>query len=416
MSPFDLYKAPLSGTHLIEASAGTGKTYAIESLFVRLVLEKKILPSQILVVTFTQSATEELKERIYRKLVSARRAFAGQTTHDAFIKRFCTDFPDPERGRCLIQEALGEFDRAAIFTIHGFCQRILFENAFETGKLFDTELIEDQSRIIGQIARDFWRTHLYFQPPEIIGYVLNRIKGPQALTGLLKSSADEQVRVLPPLTRKPEVKSLDAFREAAMAVKLNWPKDREAVKSALFDTALSGTVFGGTKPGRGAGGLSQRQIRVAKLMAAMDAFCGMDLSVPPVFKDFVKFTNSRLARATRKGRVTPEHAFFDCCDRLASAESALMVELEHYLDWFKGKAFDHCRAELPERKKKLNVQYFDDLLIQVKQALDRPGGEVLIESVRRRYLAALVDEFQDTDRVQYDSFAQFFAERRPRCS
>ena len=411
MKPFDLFRAPLSGTQLIEASAGTGKTYAIESLFVRLALEKELLPSQILVVTFTQSATNELKERIYRKLVAVRRAFSGRPQNDDFIARYCSEFAEPGRGMRLVQQAISEFDRAAIFTIHGLCQRILYDNAFETGKLFDTELIEDQSPFTRKIARDFWRNHLYHQSPEVIAFVMNRISGPDALAGLLKVGADELVRVLPDISHMPEMNSLEEFQKAARVVKSRWAGDRDAVNEAFFALSLSGTVFGGVKPGKG-GGLSQRQIRVTNLLASMDLFCSTAPTVPPLFKDFAKFTTSGLIRATRKNQVTPEHAFFECCEQLSSAASALAGELESYLSWFKAHAFEDLRTELPQRKKKLNVQYFDDLLIRVKRALESPGGEALADSVRRRYRAAMVDEFQDTDRVQYDIFARFFAKRQ----
>ena len=77
MKPFDLLNAPLAGSNLIEASAGTGKTYNIEGLFIRLVLEMQLPVDQILVLTFTNAATEELKIRIRNKLVQARDAFTA---------------------------------------------------------------------------------------------------------------------------------------------------------------------------------------------------------------------------------------------------------------------------------------------------------------------------------------------------
>lgn len=411
MKPFDLLKAPLAGSHLIEASAGTGKTYAIEGLFLRLVLEKQLVPDSILVVTFTQSATDELKERIYRKLVAMRRVLAGQRSDDKFVTALSETYPEPERGLRLVQEAISEFDRVAIFTIHGFCQRVLYENAVATGKLFDTELIEDQSPLLRLIARDFWRTRLYSAEPEVIAYVLRRLAGPESLLGLMQTSSDDRVRVLPQFDHQPTISTLGALRQAALAVKRRWSKDRAKVQSIFFDPALSGTVFGGIKPKPKAGETSPRALKVAKLVSAMDALTLSEWVVPPLFKDFSKFTSDGIARATRKGQPAPEHEFFHRCDDLAAAASALTLELDAYLAWLKHSALKTSRVELPKRKNALNVQYFDDLLLQVKQALDSPGGGKLVDTVSRRYQAALVDEFQDTDRIQYDIFSQFFSGR-----
>ncbi|MBW2738759.1 MAG: UvrD-helicase domain-containing protein, partial [Deltaproteobacteria bacterium] len=141
MNNFDLINTSLSGINLIEASAGTGKTYAITGLFLRLILEKGLLVDQILVVTFTKAATAELKEKIRNILLQAKEAFQTGSSDDSFIDHIVKKADDPAFCIQLIENALVDFDKASIFTIHGFCQRILQENAFETGSLFDTELL-----------------------------------------------------------------------------------------------------------------------------------------------------------------------------------------------------------------------------------------------------------------------------------
>ena len=126
MQAFDLLKAPLIGNNLIEASAGTGKTYNIEGLFIRLVVEMELQIDQILVLTFTNAATEELKDRIRNKLVQARDAFAARSSVDPLIASLVNTYPDLKAAGKRLQEALIDFDQAAIYTIHGFCQRIGF--------------------------------------------------------------------------------------------------------------------------------------------------------------------------------------------------------------------------------------------------------------------------------------------------
>jgi len=85
LNKFDLQNVPLSGINLIEASAGTGKTYAITGLFLRLILENEMLVDQILVVTFTNAATSELKEKIRNILLQAKEAFINGSSKDSFI-------------------------------------------------------------------------------------------------------------------------------------------------------------------------------------------------------------------------------------------------------------------------------------------------------------------------------------------
>ena len=130
---FDLLNSALEGTNLVEASAGTGKTYTITGLFLRLVLEKHLSVSQILVVTFTEAATGELKDRIRGQLREAMRAFSEGGSQDPFLKGLTKKMNDAGKALTRLREALREFDQASIFTIHGFCRRMLQENAFESG-------------------------------------------------------------------------------------------------------------------------------------------------------------------------------------------------------------------------------------------------------------------------------------------
>jgi exodeoxyribonuclease V beta subunit len=139
MKPLDLTNTPLEGINLIEASAGTGKTYTIEGLFLRLILEKQLRVDQILVVTFTKAATEELRDRIRAKLLQAEKTFTAGTSEDNLLADLLMRQKDHAAAVDLIHHALVEFDQAPIFTIHGFCARILYEHAFETANLYGNQ-------------------------------------------------------------------------------------------------------------------------------------------------------------------------------------------------------------------------------------------------------------------------------------
>ena len=165
MKLFDIVNTPLSGINLIEASAGTGKTYAIEGLYVRLIVEKTMPVDRILVVTFTRAAAGELKERIRKKLLSAKDAFIRNGCDDPVINALVTGLNNKAQAKENIQNALINFDEAAIFTIHGFCQKLLNENSFETNSPFASEIISDQIDLFKEIAEDFWRLNFYSAPP-----------------------------------------------------------------------------------------------------------------------------------------------------------------------------------------------------------------------------------------------------------
>ncbi|RTZ63457.1 MAG: exodeoxyribonuclease V subunit beta, partial [Aquificaceae bacterium] len=134
---------PLKDINLIEASAGTGKTYTISLLYLRFVLESEpaLSVDQILVVTYTTAATKELKDRIRLRLSDALMAFINEDTVGEYAD-FCENY---ERIESILRlsRALLNFDEAAIFTIHSFCQRALKDTAFDAGLAFETELLDN---------------------------------------------------------------------------------------------------------------------------------------------------------------------------------------------------------------------------------------------------------------------------------
>jgi len=175
MKGFDPVEIPLSGINLVEASAGTGKTYAIASLYVRLLIETRLETKDILVVTFTNAATDELKNRIRQRIKDALDVFLSGNTDDPFLKRLYQSIEDKQTARKLLLNAIRCFDEAAIFTIHGFCLRILRDHAFESCSLFDTDFIEDNSKFLQEIVNDFWRNHAYSASPIFLNYMSSKI-------------------------------------------------------------------------------------------------------------------------------------------------------------------------------------------------------------------------------------------------
>jgi exodeoxyribonuclease V beta subunit len=408
MKPFDLLTAPLVGSNLIEASAGTGKTYNIEGLFIRLVLEMQLQIDQILVLTFTNAATEELKDRIRNKLVQARDAFSAGSSADPLIESLVKTYTDQKAAWEQLHDALIDFDQAAIYTIHGFCQRIIHENAFETRNLFDTELVSNQSHLIQEVIDDFWRKTFYTAPPEWIGFALQRVKNPDYFIRLLDKVKTPDVKIVPQLS-EPAMGSLQPFRSALDALTKAWPASREAVIQAMMDPALNAGIYGGLKTGASHPQMSPRALKVITLAEAMDNLAHPQSTGFPLFDKFEYFTAAKLVRATKKNNTPPKHDFFDLCDVVYTRGELLKIEFEQFLVFLKTSLFDFAASELRKRKKEKNIQYFDDLLITVLTVLKSKSADQLASGIRQRYRAALVDEFQDTDSVQYDILTRLFA-------
>lgn len=206
MKALDPFEMPLQGVRLIEANAGTGKTYTITTLYLRLLLERRLETGRILVVTYTNAATAELRSRVRARIADLLAALRGTATaSDATIAALAqrrrsagSVTADCQR----LEGALYGFDEAAIFTIHGFCQRILQEHAFESGVAFDAELIGDERLLIDEVVRDFWTRELYAAPPELVS-ALGPDISPTTLARLARIMATHpDLRVVP---ERPEV-------------------------------------------------------------------------------------------------------------------------------------------------------------------------------------------------------------------
>jgi exodeoxyribonuclease V beta subunit len=191
MEPLDPLRLPLQGIRLIEASAGTGKTWTLAALYLRLVLghggQPAQLPAQILVVTFTRAATAELRERIRERLATAASAFRGQQEPDDFLKVLIDEYPDPSSRAVAARQldlAAQWMDEAAVYTIHGWCQRMLAQHAFEGSE--SAEAIADENARVAEAVRDYWRCFYAGLDDADAACIATRWSNPQALQRAIK--------------------------------------------------------------------------------------------------------------------------------------------------------------------------------------------------------------------------------------
>src|SRR5690554_6831169 len=197
---------PLSGSKLIEASAGTGKTYTIANLYLRYVLAGRRV-SEILVVTFTNAATEELRGRLRQRLQQMlgclEAAVPPDESQDAFLAlqyQQLQGLPEEERSitTTRLRLALRTMDEAAIHTIHGFCQRALRDHAFSSGQSFDLELVSDDDSLWRDALKDWWRRNTYQVDVDALRLLTRAFK---SLTDLIDAQkvmrSNNSIKVLP---------------------------------------------------------------------------------------------------------------------------------------------------------------------------------------------------------------------------
>ena len=392
MKPLALGDIGLSGLNLIEASAGTGKTWTIAALYIRLLLERELRPENILVVTYTKAATAELRDRIRQRIATTLELFAtGAGGGDELDVLLLKRYRKRDQAVRLLTRALYSFDDAAIFTIHGFCQRALAENAFESGSLFDTDMTADQSALVQEAADDFWRMTLLAPQDAFLERLAAEGCTPESLLAPFMGHVQT-----PGLRIVPEAEDADfnavaarrdeLFRRAAPI----WKKEREFILALLRRPGLHQASY---KP-------AQVEAAAARLDAWFDGPPSMNCDT------LLLFTSENLEKRTTKGNKAPFHPFFALCQRLHEAcrhaDRAFEEEWAHRLAEFHGWLLE----ELPRRKRLRNLRSYEDLLLDLYRALEGDGGDHLAEKLRERYQAALIDEFQDTDTLQWRIFGR----------
>ncbi len=393
--PFELLDSPLDGTNLIEASAGTGKTYTIAGLVLRLLLEEGLPVERILVVTFTVAATEELRGRVRRRIREALDAFDAGSGADPFLRGLLARH-DHRAAAARLEAALREFDDAPIFTIHGFCQRVLRESAFEGGLLFDAELITDPEPLLQEVVDDYWRRRICAGPPLLAGFAARRGFSAESLLKLLKSYVRHPfLEVIPDLPPEEVPRRLEAFLGAFESVRGAWPGEAASVERVLRE-----------HPGLSRSEANFREDAVDACVAGLERCLGGGDAAPRCFGALRKVASGsfREKGVLKKGHEPPENRFFDLCQALADAEDELFLALRVGF-------LREARRELDAKKAARNAQGFDDLLTRLHGALRADGGAALARALRERYGAALIDEFQDTDPIQYEIFDRVFGTR-----
>ena len=383
MSHLDPKTVVLSGLNVIEASAGTGKTYTLAELYLRLILEQGLTVDQILVVTYTRAATEELRDRLREKLVEARDGLLSEPVHDVALRQ-------------RLSLAIQSFDESAIFTIHGFCQRVLGDFAFESGLSFDLELVGDDQQLLQGMVDDFWRKQITTADARLAQHLIARRETPETLLQSIRPLLGKPYLQTLPV---PDVDIEQIYQQAQSQferVKQLWLDEQEKVMAVLQDkTLLNGNKY--------------RSASVERWLVLLADLLSQTKVPSRLFDGFERFTPAKLEDALKKGKALPELFFWRACEGLQ--EQVVQMQAAQALQYQKLRLFalQTVQAEMPARKQQQQVQSYDDLLLNLEQALAGEQGDWLAAKLRAQYPAALIDEFQDTDPVQYASFNRIYA-------
>lgn len=384
---FHSLTVPLRDSNLIEASAGTGKTYSIAILALRLVLEEKMPVRQILMVTFTKAAVAELEERVRLFIRAAYKYSSGGSIKDTNIMGL-VDQANKTHGREEVQQLLRDavllLDETSVLTIHSFCQQTLTEFAFETGQLFGMELMSDTGMILEEATHEFWRRHVATLPCDVL-----KMLHPEDLMKAVKSILKEHLggkRYAPfeeehdyQLTEAFIAENLVPFQAAYGAAKegeeklLQWLKDNKAE----LDAQCSGNKNAANNFGALTGD-------------------------PDKFLDAIYKNRTKVYVGKCFGQVLEQIGVFEKDEEECARLKAIIRTRLHCF------AIQEVARHMQWIKQRQHLMGFDDLIANLHQAVDEGRNEKLILELRKKYRAVFVDEFQDTDRQQYEIFHHVF--------
>ena len=410
---------PLAGLQVIEASAGTGKTWTLAALYVRLVLGHgrsagpgaALYPPQILVMTFTDAATAELRGRVRERLAQAALFFKEmeppQAPADAFLRSLRAHYAPQEWPACAqrLDLAAQWMDDAAIFTIHGWSSRMLKTHAFDSASLFQQSRVEDSDALRLSAVQDYWRQWLYAVPLSQLGALQALGSEPQALFQKLKGLwAERDKRPQPdagaaPPGAEPDPQALlQAWEQWQAGLQTLEAAARQACTPELTDLLnevvaakrLKGYLK--TWPGKLAE-WAQGEPLLQMKKAARDTACTL----------LQRFATATLQDKGWSGASA--HAAFAhiaaLCQQLQAEPDVASALLQH--------AARHIAQAYDQAKNQLAQFDFSDLLQCLYAALQAPDGR-LAAAIRQQFPVALVDEFQDTDPWQYGALSKIYGE------
>lgn len=377
---------PLHGIHLIEASAGTGKTYNITRIYLRLLLERELTVQQILLVTFTKDATQELRARIDSFIREALTHWSQLCEQDSYFLAINQRI-GRDKIEYLLKRALLFLDEAAIFTIHGFCQRVLSQHAFVSGLPFNSAMATDSSDIMLQACQDWYRQLAMHSTVEF-NLVAKFWPTPNSF---LSSFAKA-------IGHTSDISLVDAISiEKSFIELLQHAKSDLNANASLLSVSLIEVKKGADRALR----LQELACLIQWLDELIDSSEKGDLlnqlsPMPDSFCDGRRFSRSKY-----KEQLQEAFTHINQVKKLTKTIKT-SVEKAHAFALVKNGILE-IRQQVIQTKQQLNILDFDDLINTLAEVLNTGDSrsDDLSKDLLTQYPVALVDEFQDTDPKQF---------------
>ncbi len=393
---FDPIKVRLEGKNLIEASAGTGKTYSVAIMALRLILEKDLRINQILMVTFTKAAVAELEERIRRFVRLAQRYAKGENIEDMSIKTL-VDSVAEDKSLEVVQEILNSaiinLDETAVLTIHSFCQQTLTEFAFETNQLFNSEMLSDLNPIMEEATQKFWRENITSMDTQLLSLMLTHGLSIGSIMEVVKNHLDGKL--------------FSSF-DKTISYQLN-PNTQSDLLSAIEAAGSEGTVH--------------REKLMAQILGQREELIEKATNNPHARKSFLPlidnpevFINTLIQKRNSDYVKKLFGDFVDLAEIIVASDEESAAQCSSCLNYIYGFAIQEIGRAIDRKLVQLNQMTFDDVITKLHFALnhDNPNPakqklqQDLIRQLQWKYKAVFIDEFQDTDRLQYQIFKKAF--------
>jgi exodeoxyribonuclease V beta subunit len=396
----------LDGIKLIEASAGTGKTHTITDLYLRHILDGR-QTSQILIVTYTNAATDELRGRIRKRLYDALNLFdqpgAGK---DELFQLLLEQWQNRDEATRAVQQrrlqlALRSMDEASISTIHSFCQRSLQENALSGNQLFDSDMLTNDDQLWEAAIKDWWRRQTYNPDSDTWNLIRGQLPDLNSLIAtLLELRNKPSVRLIPP-AQDSIASLLVRERQITCSLRQLAPLWRQHRSDIVRIVASSKVLSRAAK-------LPYHPQQVDAFLDAADEFFNAE-EVNAVFENFAYLAATWLeqnSKPSKRGQDPElEHEFFKAVSPVAQSWQNFTGTIAAQL---RADAFHTVSRQVLESKREIASLAFQDQLSLLLDALESGSGAALAEKLRQQYPVAMIDEFQDTDTIQYKIFKHIY--------
>lgn len=450
---FNPLTIPIQGINLIEASAGTGKTYGIAALFARLVVLEDKQPKQLLVLTFSKAATAELKSRLRSRLheiLSLLQNSQDPPNDDVFLCDLFKQIKEQQKPIDTLilhlQAAINEFDNAGIHTIHGFCKSVLSDEAFLCNIPFEMETDNDQNRQLIQAAEDFWRKRVSYHP-DFARLCFNKNIHPHKMLAEIRpfiNQTDLSTHLIENATKDAETKWLETEKNLNTLWAQYQPT--QSKPNAEIDSALSALASQSSKstqtwiestliPQKKTHNTTADEMtfweiyptlngniyRLKTYTALFEKLAQMKAQNQPItllptenIVHLYKLLPEELTTNNKKNHQVDQDKISEISQLgiLGENLAQLISQQEWAIDHLRLQMCKHIQKTLEQAKKHHNQRSFDDLLIDVRHALNDNPKSPLARAMADKWHVLLVDEFQDTDPTQYAIFKTAFAENQ----